>query len=80
MTPVANFGRALGAARAVRKTELHYLPACSPDFNPIEQAFAKLKAALNREDLLCITATAFTAFTSACCASLFRHAQYAATY
>ena len=26
---------------------LHYLPACSPDFNQIEQAFAKLKALLS---------------------------------
>jgi len=28
--------------------ELRYLPAYSPDFNPIEQAFAKLKAHLRK--------------------------------
>jgi transposase len=28
--------------------ELHYLPPYSPDLNPIEQAFAKLKASLRR--------------------------------
>lgn len=27
-------------------TQVLYLPPCSPDFNPIEQAFAKLKALL----------------------------------
>ena len=34
------------AALAARGAELLYLPAYSPDFNPIELAFAKLKAAL----------------------------------
>ena len=29
-----------------RGAELRYLPPCSPDLNPIEQAFAKLKALL----------------------------------
>ncbi len=28
--------------------ELHYLPPYSPDFNPIENAFAKLKALLRK--------------------------------
>ncbi len=31
-----------------RECELLYLPAYSPDLNPIEQAFAKLKALLRR--------------------------------
>ncbi len=30
--------------------QLVFLPTYSPDFNPIEQAFAKLKAALRREE------------------------------
>ena len=29
---------------------LHYLPPCSPDFNPIKNAFAKLKALLRKAD------------------------------
>ena len=29
--------------------ELRYLPPYSPDFNPIENAFAKLKALLRKE-------------------------------
>jgi transposase len=28
--------------------KLRYLPPCSPDFNPIENAFAKLKAMLRK--------------------------------
>jgi transposase len=36
--------RAIEAARA----KLLYLPQCSPDFNPIENAFAKLKALLRK--------------------------------
>ena len=31
-----------------RGAELRYLPPCSPDLNPIEQAFAKLKALLRK--------------------------------
>jgi transposase len=36
-----------GAIQAVR-AKVHYLPAYSPDLNPIEQAFSKLKAALRK--------------------------------
>ena len=39
---VAGVREAVAAAGA----RLLYLPPCSPDFNPIEQAFAKLKALL----------------------------------
>jgi transposase len=28
--------------------QVRYLPACSPDLNPIEQAFSKLKTALRK--------------------------------
>ena len=31
-----------------RGAELRFLPPCSPDFNPIEMAFAKLKALLRK--------------------------------
>ena len=63
--------------------ELLYLPPYSPDFNPIEMAFAKLKAALRAaaarswDDLLLATAAALATFTQEHCANFFRHAQYA---
>ena len=39
-----------GVAQAIkaRGAELRYLPPYSPDLNPIEQAFAKLKALLRK--------------------------------
>jgi transposase len=73
------------AALAVHGAELLYLPAYSPDLNPIEQAFAKLKAALRAaatrrwEELLHATAAALTTFTPTHCANFFRHAHYATT-
>jgi transposase len=39
-------GAGVGAAIEAAGASLLYLPPYSPDFNPIEQAFAKLKAAL----------------------------------
>jgi transposase len=33
----------------VRGCELIFLPAYSPDFNPIEEAFSKIKAHLSEE-------------------------------
>jgi transposase len=36
------------AAIQARGAELRYLPPYSPDLNPIEQAFAKLKALLRK--------------------------------
>ena len=41
---VAGVREAIEAAGA----ELRYLPAYSPDFNPIEQLFAKIKALLRK--------------------------------
>jgi transposase len=40
----------VGVREAIEATgaELEYLPAYSPDLNPIEQAFSKLKAALRK--------------------------------
>lgn len=49
--------------------QLHYLPAYSPDLNPIEMAFAKLKALLRKaaartvEELWNTIAAALDAFT-----------------
>jgi len=62
---------------------LHYLPAYSPDLNPIEMAFAKLKADLRRaaardwQTLLTATAAALSSFTPEHCLNFFQHAQYA---
>ena len=41
-------GRAAGAAIRAAKAKLFFLPAYSPDLNPIEQAFAKMKALLRK--------------------------------
>jgi transposase len=63
--------------------ELWYLPAYSPDLNPIEQAFAKLKAMLRKEaartveDLWKAIGRLLDRFTSEECRNYLRHAQYA---
>ena len=64
-----------GVREAVEKVgaRLLYLPVYSPDFNPIEQAFAKLKALLRTAaartvpDLWAAIREAFTRFTPAEC-------------
>jgi len=62
---------------------LIYLPPYSPDFNPIEMAFAKLKALLRkasartRDALWDSIDAALTAFTRQESANYFRHAGYA---
>ena len=61
---------------------VRYLPPYSPDLNPIEQAFAKLKAHLRssaartKEDLHTATASALRSFQPDHCAGFFRHAKY----
>lgn len=42
--------RVTGVRQAIEKAgaKLHYLPPYSPDFNPIEKAFSKLKALLRK--------------------------------
>ncbi len=58
---------------------LLFLPAYSPDFNPIELAFAKVKPALRRaaartrEDLLAATAAAIDAVTAADARGYYAH-------
>ena len=64
---------------------LRYLPKYSPDLNPIEQAFSKLKAHLRKAAERTIPRLsrrigALTAkFTRQECANYFRHAGYAST-
>lgn len=62
---------------------LLYLPAYSPDLNPIEMAFAKLKAALRcaaqntLQGLIEAVGDALKTFSPAHCSNFFRHASYA---
>ena len=61
---------------------LLYLPPYSPDFNPIEQVFAKLKARLRATPprtvarLWGAVGPALSAFSPAECANYCRHAGY----
>jgi transposase len=62
--------------------ELLYLPAYSPDYNPIEEAFAKLKqllrkaAARSKEALVEAIGVALSAITTADAKGFFEHAGY----
>jgi transposase len=62
--------------------QVRYLPAYSPDLNPIEQAFSKLKAALRKgatrtvDALLRLIRKAVKAFAPRECVNYFRHAGY----
>ena len=70
--------------KAVEATgaELVFLPPYSPDFNPIENAFAKFKALLRKaaartvDDLWNAIAQAIDAFTPKECANYFAAAGY----
>ena len=75
---VAGIREAIEAAGA----ELRYLPAYSPDLNPIEQLFAKLKALLRKaaartiEALITAIAEALTKFNSYECAIYLANSGY----
>ena len=64
---------------------LRFLPPYRPDFNPIEMAFAKLKAFLRAwrprtfEDVCQLMAAALPLFSSAECANYVRHCGYRIT-
>jgi transposase len=68
---------------AAAGAEVRYLPPYSPDLNPIEQAFAKLKAHLRQAaartlpDLQAALAQALGSFRPEHCHGFFRHARYA---
>jgi transposase len=65
-----------------RGCELLYLPAYSPDYNPIEEAFAKIKnllrkaAARSKEALVEAIAAALSAITAEDARGFFEHAGY----
>ena len=66
-----------------REAQLLYLPPYSPDLNPIEQVYAKLKACLRkaeartREALWQAIGQATDLYTPTECLNLFKHAGYA---
>src|SRR5215212_4045322 len=65
-----------------RGCQLVYLPAYSPDFNPIEEAFSKIKGlvrmaeARTRETLVDAIGSALSAVTSRDARSFFEHCGY----
>ena len=67
---------------AAQGATVRYLPPYSPDLNPIEQAFAKLKshlrsaAARSLDELHAATGFALQAFLPDHCQGFFRHARY----
>ena len=75
---VAGVREAIEAAQAI----LLYLPPYSPDFNPIENAFSKLKAHVRKaaartvETLEAAVASALKTFRPDECANFFSHAGY----
>jgi transposase len=73
------------AAIASSGASLRFLPPYSPDFNPIEQAFAKLKAFLRAarprtfDQVTALVAAALVLFTPAECRNYIRHSGYRLT-
>ncbi len=78
----AHKGAAIQAAVQARGARLQFLPPYSPDFNPIENAFAKLKALLRKaaertiEGLWTAVGNLLDAFTPTECANYFTAAGY----
>ena len=73
-----------GVREAIEAVGAHvrYLPAYSPDLNPIEQAFSRLKAALRKgatrtvDALHKLIGKLVKSFAPQMCANYFRHAGY----
>lgn len=78
-------GRAIRAAIRKAGAHLFFLPPYSPDLNPIEQVFAKLKTLLRKAAprteprLLEALAPILDNFTKTECANYLRHAGYASS-
>lgn len=78
----AHHSPAVRAAIEARGARFLPLPAYSPDFNPIEEAFSKVKQALRRaqartdDDLRAATWAAFATITPADAAGWFSHCGY----
>lgn len=73
----------IGQILSNRGVNLRYLPPYSPDLNPIELAFAKLKAHMRQaaartlEGLQLAVAASLDSFSASDCKAFFRHARYA---
>ena len=73
------------AAIEAAGARIRFLPPYSPDFNPIEMAFAKLKAFLRAvrprtfDHVVALTAAALAQFTPAECRNYVRHCGYRLT-
>ena len=72
----------VGAAIAAAGAQIRFLPPYSPDFNPIEMAFAKLKGFMRAarprtfDQVTALTAAALALFTPAECRNYVRHCGY----
>ena len=81
----AHKGDAVKKLIEAKSATLVFLPPYSPDFNPIEMLFAKLKALLRkaaartRDALWDKIGEVLDAFSAQECANYFRHAGYAST-
>jgi transposase len=70
------------AAIEATGAQIRFLPPYSPDFNPIEMAFAKLKAFMRAarprtfDHVIALTAAALALFTPAECRNYVRHCGY----
>jgi transposase len=73
---------AVGAAIVAAGAQIRFLPPYSPDFNPIEMAFAKLKAFMRAarprsfDQVTALTAAALALFTPTECRNYIRHCGY----
>ena len=77
--------KAAGVKEVIEKcgASIQYLPPYSPDMNPIEMLFSKMKAFLRKQacrsfdDILNATRDVLTALTPTQCSNFIQHAQYA---
>ena len=78
-------GKAVRQLIRAAGAKLFFLPKYSPDLNPIEQVFAKLKHLLRKaaartvEAVCAATGEILTAFSSQECANYFKNSGYAST-
>ena len=80
--PAAHRGERVRKPVEDRGCELRFLPACSPDFSPVEEAFSEAKALLRRaavrrrDELVEATGRALGAVTARDARGFFAHCGY----